>query len=190
MRSVVDSLLAFTDTLRVMLNGALRTEEELITTLNSVMAFVGEDKFRAAHPQYLQGDWYEGVMKKLSKVLSDARSKREWSEAIDDVEGIDSVPIMTTHKSKGLEYHTIVFVGLEDNAHFSFEGNETEETCGFFVALSRAERRVIFTFSGVRPTGRGGRQVMQGRDTLEPLYGLLSEAGIEIEEIDNEESDE
>jgi superfamily I DNA/RNA helicase len=183
MRKVVDSLLTFADTLRETLEGPSTIEEEITAILKGMMAFVGEDEYRTANPQYLQGDWYATVLKDLSQALSEARFEREWSEAIDEVEGIDSVPIMTTHKSKGLEYHTVVFVGLEDDAHFSFRGNQTEETCGFFVALSRAERRVIFTFSGVRPTRRGGLQATQVRSMLQPLYELLSNAGVEVEEI-------
>jgi DNA helicase-2/ATP-dependent DNA helicase PcrA len=146
------------------------------------MRFVGEDDFRTANPQYLQGDWYAQILKDLVEALVDARAGRDWPETLDEVEGVDSVPIMTTHKSKGLEYHTVIFVGLEDGAHFSFANNQKEETCGFFVAFSRAMKRVIFTFSGVRPTGRSGNRVGQGRQTLKPLYDLLTSAGVEVED--------
>ena len=65
--------------------------------------------------------------------------------ALDDFIGINTIPIMTMHKSKGLEYHTVVFVGLEDSALFGHSREPTEEICGFFVALSRAKQRVVFT---------------------------------------------
>ena len=32
------------------------------------------------------------------------------------IEGVDQVPLMTVHKSKGLEFHTMIFVGLDDEA--------------------------------------------------------------------------
>jgi superfamily I DNA/RNA helicase len=54
---------------------------------------------------------------------------------------------MTIHKSKGLEYHTVVFLGLHQNAFFDYKKNASEETNVFFVALSRARERVIFTRS-------------------------------------------
>src|SRR5215469_10057734 len=42
--------------------------------------------------------------------LLEARSRKSsWSDAIDDFVGIGSVPIMSIHKSKGLEFHTVVF---------------------------------------------------------------------------------
>ena len=28
-----------------------------------------------------------------------------------DFEGVNSLPLMTIHKSKGLEYHTVIFLG-------------------------------------------------------------------------------
>src|SRR5258705_556040 len=34
----------------------------------------------------------------------------------DVFEGVSQIPLMTVHKSKGLEYDTIVFVGLDDQA--------------------------------------------------------------------------
>lgn len=181
MRRIVDRLLEYLPTLGQRLATNSTTEDEILEIVSSVMSFVGTDPYKAAHPQYAQGEWYGKVLAGLTKVLSEARAEYDWSDAIDEVEGVDSVPIMTTHKSKGLEYHTVIFVGLEDAAHWNFEKNADEEMCGFFVAFSRAKRRVLFTFSGIRPTGRFGKSVAQKRATLAPLYELLSDAGIEIE---------
>jgi superfamily I DNA/RNA helicase len=64
--------------------------------------------------------------------------------------GIGVVPVMTIHKSKGLEYHSVIFIGLEDGAFWSYETQPDEDKCAFFVALSRAKERVIFTFSKER----------------------------------------
>jgi superfamily I DNA/RNA helicase len=62
---------------------------------------------------------------------------------------------MTVHKSKGLEYKVIIFVGLEDNAFWSFASQPDEDKCTFFVALSRAKEKVLFTFSKERKDHRG-----------------------------------
>src|ERR1700730_10452278 len=35
---------------------------------------------------------------------------------------------MTIHKSKGLEYHTVIFVGLDDGAWWSFAKDQVEAT--------------------------------------------------------------
>ena len=89
---------------------------------------------------------------------------------------------MTMHKSKGLEYHTVVFVGLEDSALWSFANSQAEETRGFFVAFSRAKQRVIFTFCHERPKYAGKAAVPQQRNQIGSLYGLLEAAGITPEE--------
>lgn len=183
-RLTVDALLDYLSKLRKMLAATSAAASDIEALLRNVMRFVGEAEFKVAHPQYLQGEWYDRILKDVVEALAAARKDRNWPETIDEVEGIDSVPIMTTHKSKGLEYHTIIFVGLEDSAHFSFASNRTEETCGFFVAFSRAKKRVIFTFAGVRPTGRHGNRVGQERDKLKPLYDLLQAAEVEVEDGD------
>ncbi|WP_274381128.1 3'-5' exonuclease [Staphylococcus pseudintermedius] len=41
-------------------------------------------------------------------------------ELVQEFCGEYSIPIMTIHKSKGLEYHTVVFIGVEDDAFWSF----------------------------------------------------------------------
>lgn len=76
---------------------------------------------------------------------------------------------MTVHKSKGLEYHTVIFMGLEDSAWFNFQRQSDEETAGFFVAFTRAKQRVIFTYCSARGS----------RAQIAPLYDLLKKAGVQ-----------
>ena len=52
---------------------------------------------------------------------------------------------MTIHKSKGLEYEVVYFLGLEDSAFWSFNDQPEEDKSAFFVALSRAKSYLIFT---------------------------------------------
>lgn len=118
------------------------------------------------------------------KALSGYFEAPDWSAAIDGVEGVGSVPIMTMHKSKGLEYHTVVFVGLEDSALWTFANSPAEETRGFFVAFSRARKRVLFTFCQERPRRPGESARPQQRTAIGRLYNLLGEAGIVPEEVD------
>jgi DNA helicase II / ATP-dependent DNA helicase PcrA len=108
----------------------------------------------------------------------------EWDEALDELEGTNAVPIMTIHKSKGLEYHAVVFVGFEDSAFWNFHKKPTEGTCTFFVAFSRAKIRVIFTRGASTGFARCSQNEPQHRATVGPLYGILKQAGVEIEHID------
>ena len=82
---------------------------------------------------------------------------------------------MTIAKSKGLEFHTVIVLGLEDFAFHHPQGNPAEEECNFFVAFSRAEKRVFFTFTDQR----NGR--WQRREQIARYYELLEAAGVVIE---------
>jgi ATP-dependent DNA helicase UvrD/PcrA len=93
---------------------------------------------------------------------------------------MDSIPVMTIHKSKGLEYHTVIFLGLEDSAFWSFRAQSHEDKCAFFVAFSRAKRRVFFTFC----KQRSARQ--QGKESIGELYNLLESAQVQMTEIPSE----
>ena len=52
--------------------------------------------------------------------------------------------LMTIYKSKGLEYHTVMFVGLDDGAWFAFQSQTREEMCGFFVRSREPNNASIF----------------------------------------------
>jgi DNA helicase-2/ATP-dependent DNA helicase PcrA len=179
-RRMIDELMEQIRRVKASLAGASSSAADVETLLKNIMRFLGIAEFQDLHPQYLQGTWYDSRMADLVKVLSEARQDRDWAGTLDEIEGVASIPIMTTHKSKGLEYHTVVFVGLEDGAHFNFARNPDEETCGFFVALSRAKKRVVFTFSRVRPVGRSSSQ---SRAEIDAMYKLLAAAGVHVEQV-------
>lgn len=183
-KKLVDGLLKSIANLHNATMNCAANADQVRELLVDAMSCLGESRFRAFFPQYLDDAWYETQLNSLAALLLAAILNHSWPEAIDIVEGKDSVPIMTTHKSKGLEYHTVIFVGLEDGAHFSFQKNPTEEQCGFFVALSRAKERVFFTFSGARPTGKNGSMKSQSRDAITTMYKLLEDAGVSVETVE------
>ncbi|MNE67702.1 DNA-dependent helicase II [compost metagenome] len=96
--------------------------------------------------------------------------------AIDNLLGKNTVPIMTIHKSKGLEYKTIIFLGLEDAAFYKFADQREEHTATFFVALSRAKNNLHFTFSKVRPIGLFRDD--QDRKIIMDFYHALRDSGV------------
>ena len=104
--------------------------------VQSLITFVGKANILAGSPAYRQGDWFEKVSEAAALHLEmSCKSAKDWSEALDDYEGLYSVPLMTIHKSKGLEYHSVIFVGLDDQAWWSFANDKIEATAGFFCCL-------------------------------------------------------
>jgi len=131
--------------------------------------FVGRQALKSSSPAYRQGDWMEKVIAATATHLeASCHGAKDWSQALDVYEGLHAIPLMTIHKSKGLEYHTVVFVGLDDNAWFAFQKESRSETCGFFVAFTRAKQRVVFSYCVAR-----GQRV-----AVDPLYRLLRNAGV------------
>jgi superfamily I DNA/RNA helicase len=148
-------------------------------TLSLIVSFMGETSFKNQFPQYKRDSWFTNLLDKTSSTLAvDYRISGEWAQSLDNFVGKDTVPIMTIHKSKGLEYDVVVFIGLEDGAFWNFSNQPHEDTCAFFVALSRAKRKVYFTFCDLRRTQRGNRR--QERQTIGSLYNLLTGAGVAV----------
>ena len=100
------------------------------------------------YPAYRQGNYLTEIWNKFSQLLSEEliRAGGNWNLGIENFCGLHSIPMMTIHKSKGLEYSDVYFVGLEDSAFWNFRNQPAEDRCAFFVALSRAKKSVTFTF--------------------------------------------
>lgn len=146
---------------------ANRAQAEAVVT--KLIDFIGRQSLLTASPAYRQGDWMAKVVEAATRHLeASCKGVKDWNQGLDAYEGTQSIPLMTIHKSKGLEYHTVIFVGLDDSAWFAFQRETREETSGFFVAFSRAKQRVIFSYCSTRGL----------RNTIAPLYTLLKSAGV------------
>jgi hypothetical protein len=76
--------------------------------VDDILGFIGREKVISAHPAYGQGDWFEKVLDSAAEHLqASSVGAANWSSALDSYEGIYAVPLMTIHKSKGLEYHSV-----------------------------------------------------------------------------------
>jgi superfamily I DNA/RNA helicase len=142
-----------------------------------LIEMVGEAHFRAAYGQYRRGAFLKSTIQNFADELQVSMGAfTSAREAVDDLVGVDVVPAMTIHKSKGLEFHTVIFLGLEDSQWWSFVNQPDEEKRGFFVAFSRAIEQVYFTFSDVRDERWGRRQ--QLNTSINELYEILRRAGV------------
>ncbi len=60
-----------------------------------------------------------------------------------------AVRLLTIHKSKGLEFDSVIVLGVENQ---TFWGEEDAERCAYFVGISRAKRRLVLTLCERRDT--------------------------------------
>ena len=100
---------------------------------------------------------------------------KEQQKIIDNYLGKNSIATLTIHKSKGLEYNSVYFIGLEDSAFWSFSKQPESDRKAFFVAISRAKEKLYFTFCRGRQTGRN---FYQTKDTINEFYELFKKSGI------------
>jgi superfamily I DNA/RNA helicase len=71
-----------------------------------------------------------------------------------------AVRILTIHKSKGLEFDSVIIMAVEKEIFF---GDQDENRCAFFVGVSRAKRRLVLTHADQRerPAGHTKRWDVQ-----------------------------
>ena len=88
----------------------------------------------------------------IEALLTDAALATDQDEMRDETE---TVKLMTVHAAKGLEFDAVFIGGLEDglfpHANMGEEDrDEEEERRLFYVALTRARKRLILSFASVR----------------------------------------
>lgn len=159
---------------------ATTNQKDFGTLIDHEMEFLGLDHIKAMFPTYNQGTYLDEILDKFkgcmwNKPEIEQIEQIDWTLAIENFLGINSVPIMTIHKSKGLEFDVVYFVGLEDSAFWNFRSQSEEDRCAFFVAISRAKKELMFTFSKLR-SKYGGEN--QKHDEINEFFDLLSKPGV------------
>lgn len=166
------------------LSTEIKQKEDSRSVIKELIDYIGQDLIISNFPQYNNRGYFNDLIEKLVDFLwKGYEIYDDWNKSINAVKGVDSIPIMTVHKCKGLEYDTIIFLGLEDSAFWSFNTQQAEDTRTFLVAMSRAKKRLIFTFSGERNTGRNGENIPQESENIKPFYNVLNESNLVNEKI-------
>jgi len=112
--------------------------ENIQELLNSMQGFI-EEQIQV-----------EGGDPSLSNFMENIALSSDTQNDKDD--DTNKVSLMTIHLSKGLEFPIVHLVGLEENLFPSFMSSSTreeleEERRLFYVALTRAEKEVFFTYA-------------------------------------------
>ncbi|MDG9669614.1 ATP-dependent helicase [Hahella sp. CR1] len=133
-----------------------------------LLEFVGPQALRQSFPAYQRERDFERVWSGFVTLLKEcAEHSSSWTEALDEFEGIGQVALMTVHKSKGLEFHTMIFYGLDNQTWWSLTPQRGEELNTFFVAFTRAKQRAFFS------------QCVERGHAIGWIQQLLAPAGVE-----------
>ena len=145
------------------------TEAAAASVVDMVYGFLDIERIVRSHVRYQRNDMAQLIREGLSIHLSEcAEASDTWTGCLDLYEGANQIPLLTVHKSKGLEYDTIAFIGLDDKSWWSHTPGNPEGLATFFVALSRAKQRAMFMFCDERGQRR----------KVADLYQLLTDAGV------------
>ncbi len=148
----------------------------------AILELVGTGQYRSCYRQYMNGSFLEKIAAELGEALKISLVNAGSIEGlVADFTGENVVPAMTIHKSKGLEFKTVIFIGLEDEQWWNFRNQPDEEKRAFFVAFSRAIHSVLFTFSHERP--KWGRPSQTNRQHVGALIDVLNNAGVELIDV-------
>lgn len=166
----------FSSALRAAMRDKEPTGDNAAKMFRMALEFIGIDRLRQAFPAYRRDADFERVRTGFNTLLSEcAEAADTWFDALDHFEGIGQVPLMTIHKSKGLEFHTVIFFGLDAKTWWSLSPNRKEELNSFFVAFTRAMQRAFFTFCRER-----GQAIAWLEDILLPA-GLEQVDGLTLD---------
>ncbi|NUV97716.1 ATP-dependent helicase [Streptomyces sp. KAI 90] len=158
--------------LTTLLRSWLRTHPPATTpaaeTVQQVLSLVDEDALRRYVKSAASGEDIDVVIgafeARLGTVLEGASA---WRDVLDEFECADAVVLLTAHRSKGLEYHTVFFLGIQREQWWAYKKDPREGASTFFVGLSRAAHRLVFT------TDRSDRS-----GAIAELFTMLNEAGV------------
>ncbi len=159
-----DRLQTFVRDLRTKMRAREPDAASARTMAQCALDFVGKDVLRRAVAAYQRDADFERVWDGFCVLLAESTGDAvDWTSVLDRFEGLGQVALMTIHKSKGLEFHTMIFYGLDSQTWWSLAPNRPEELNSFFVAFTRAKQRAFFTLSAER-----GGPVTWIEELLEP----------------------
>ncbi len=131
--------------------------DDLRTIVNELLDIVGHDAIVGLSSEYAQGNYLQrqidATIDRAHTLLSDGEDP---VTAVASFSGDRAVKIMSIHKSKGLEFDTVVVLGVESQ---TFWGDLDAERSAYFVGISRAKCRLFLTACGerARPEGANNR---------------------------------
>lgn len=121
----------------------------MVSEVERFLTDVGHDRLVALSPSYTDQVWFDEL---VGSVLDGLAAMAELADgqlaAMTHVKDDDAVRILTIHKAKGLEFHTVVVLGVENQTFWS--SDELANRSELFVAVSRPKQRLVLTVAARR----------------------------------------
>lgn len=147
----------------------LSQSDAVARLVEELLSVIGRDAVVAMSSEYENGEYLEElVADTIDRVDDLIGAGDEASAALARFSGDRAVRIMSIHKSKGLEFDTVVVLGVESE---TFWGEEAAERSAFFVGISRAKRRLFLTICERRDRPAGARRWKVARTEHDEFVG-------------------
>ena len=87
---------------------SINTSDDLLVLMEELVDKIGYDKLAATYEQYNQRENIDRILTSTAELLWQEFTKYDnWTDALNGFTGKDTIPMMTIHKSKGLEYDVV-----------------------------------------------------------------------------------
>ena len=129
-----------------------------------VQAFLKQVSIEAVvslSPDYESHDRLKEVVRDTKAKIEDLlKLEPDLPKALERFSDDHAVRILTIHKSKGLEFDSVIIMAVEKEIFF---GDQDENRCAYFVGVSRAKKRLVLTHANQRerPAGHSKRWDVQ-----------------------------
>ena len=137
------------------------------------LILLGRDAIAALSADYERGGRLDEVIAQtLDRITELFSLDSDAVAALSRFSEDSAVRIMTIHKSKGLEFDSVILLGIEEQAFF---GKRADERSAFFVGISRAKRRLYLTVAGYRERPQAAvRRWDEARSPVEEFLGYAT----------------
>lgn len=102
----------------------------------------------ALSPDYESHDRLKEVIRNTKERIDELlKLESDLPKALCRFSDDQAVRILSIHKSKGLEFDSVIIMAVENEIFF---GDQDENRCAYFVGISRAKRRLVLTHADLR----------------------------------------
>lgn len=109
---------------------------------------VGIETLVALSPDYESHDRLKEVVRDTKTRIEELlKLEPDLLKTLDRFSDDQAVRILTIHKSKGLEFDSVIIMAIENEIFF---GDQNANRCAFFVGVSRAKKRLVLTCANQR----------------------------------------
>lgn len=122
-------------------------------SVREFLNYVGRETLVALSPDYESVERLRAVILSTKQRIEEhLKIEPDLPKALQRLSDDQAVRILTIHKSKGLEFDSVIMLAVEEEIFF---GDQDANRCAFFVGVSRAKRRLVLTHADQRERPAG-----------------------------------